>query len=100
MSSAFGVKAETIEQAFLWVEAVTGIKAEPRESSQLGGNYYAFRGSSGEVLKLISNRDLYDREPVIDGCDDWSIVLLLDDVPATSALWNQLNTDSVHFQKL
>ena len=97
MEFRFGVKAETVEQAYRWVELAMGLTGEPRESSHLGGDYYAFRGSDGVVAKLISNRDEYDKEPVIDGCDEWPVVLYIEgasnDAPAIQNLLN----DAEHF---
>jgi hypothetical protein len=100
MTTIFGVKASDVEQAYLWVEAATSLTAEARESSDWGGNYYLFTGQDGERVKLLSNRDIYDDEPVVDGCDGWKIVLLLESVPESSSILQGLERDRLHFQKL
>jgi hypothetical protein len=100
MTSVFGVRANSIEQALPWVREAIGLSPEPRESLQLGGNYYAFRTADGAVLKLISNRDQQDGEPIVEACDDWPIVLLLDGVSDASPLRGKLTADAAHFQKL
>ncbi|MEW5963379.1 MAG: hypothetical protein AB1749_07425 [Pseudomonadota bacterium] len=74
----FGVKSHDLDQAGLWIEAVTGLPAEPRESIQLGGSYLAFRGRAGEKLTLAKNRDVYDGEPVFDVGSNWLLVLLVE----------------------
>jgi hypothetical protein len=97
MEARFGVNAASVEEAYKWVEQATGLQAEPRESSQLGGDYYAFYGPNGETIKLLSNRDLYDDEPVISGCDDWAIAVLVEGASKNSALVQGLLNDTEHF---
>lgn len=97
MSQKFGVKADSVEQAYNWVEVATGLTGEPRESSQLGGDYYAFRGPNGLVAKLISNRDVYDNEPVIDGCDEWPVVLFIEGASSDTPAIQNLLKDKEYF---
>jgi hypothetical protein len=100
MSKKYGVRAVTVEQAYKWVEAATGLTAIPHESSFLGGDYYVFRSVDGAVLKLVSNKDIHDGEPVVSGCDGWEIVLICEGFTETSSLHGALANDYAHFQKL
>jgi len=78
LRTIFGVKAADLEEARSQVEEITGLKAEPRESSDWGGEYYAFGDTmSGEYIRLINNRDVYDNEPVVSGVDEWPIALFI-----------------------
>ena len=97
MEFRFGVKAETVEQAYRWVELAMGLTGEPRESSDLGGAYFAYHGEAGEFGRLFNNRDVRDGEPVIDGCDEWPVVLYIEGASNdASAIQNLLN-DAEHF---
>lgn len=97
MEFCIGVKAENIEQAVAWVEQVTGLKPEGRESSDFGGNYYAFSAPGGEYVRLRSNRDIYDDEPVIQGCDAWPVAIFIDDAAQASPVVQNTLKDEKHF---
>ena len=100
MSIKFGVKATRVEDSFVWVEQATGLAAVGRESTDWGGVYYFFDGPNGEKIRLLSNRDIYDGEPVVGGADDWLVVLALDDVPESSPIVTALIADTQHFVRL
>ena len=100
MALTFGVKATKVEDSFGWVEQATGLVAVERESTDWGGVYYFFDGPNGEKIRLLSNRDLYDGEPVVGGADDWLVVLALDDVPENSPIVTSLIADAQHFVRL
>ena len=46
---------------------------------------------------MFNNRDIYDDGPVIDGCDEWPIVLMLDGAERNSVVVQRLLEDSEHF---
>ena len=81
ISVHYSVKAKDIEEARAWIEKVTGLEAEGRESSFCGGDYYAFKGRAGEELKLFKNIDIHDGQPIIGASRDWSLALLFDGPP-------------------
>jgi hypothetical protein len=93
----FGVRAQKVEQAVGWVESATGLKSEARESSDWGGDYYAFSGPGGEYVRLVSNRDIYDDQPVIQYCDAWPVAILLESAAESSLVVQGLLKDSKHF---
>jgi hypothetical protein len=97
MEFSFGVKSNDIKIAQRWVEQATGLKAEARESSDLGGAYFAFSGPNGEFMQLVRNRDLYDNEPVIVGCDEWLVAVFVQDAGEDSRLIKALTHDREHF---
>ena len=97
MYAKFGVKTDDLEEARIWVIAATGLRAEPRESSNWGGDYYAYHGSAGEKLRLISNRDVYDGEPIVGGCDEWKIVLTVEVEGDSSNVLTSLERGDKHF---
>src|SRR5258708_4476332 len=96
----FGVKSSDMEEARLWVERATGLVAEARESSDLGGDYYAFGEFLGERLKLISNKDLYDGEPVYIRFASWGLLLSAEKTHKDSKTLRGLENDPRHFEKL
>ena len=100
MALTFGVKATKVEDSFGWVEQATGLVAVERESTDWGGVYYFFDGPNGEKIRLLSNRDLFDGETVVDGADNWLIVLALCDVPEDSPMVTSLTADAQHFVRL
>ena len=97
MSVCFGVKAKSAKESYRWVEKATGLRAEARESSDWGGSYYKFSAPSGEIAKLLSNRDVYDNEPVVSGCDEWIVVLLVERANSMSPIVVDLIKDTEHF---
>lgn len=100
ISRSFGVKSQDIEQARRWVEEVTGLTAQPRESSDLGGGYYLFgQRLVGEYLILVNNRDCYDNDPVVEGVDEWPIAICLDGATENSPLLAKLQHAHHYFVK-
>ena len=99
MEVMFGVKTSDLEQARTWVEHATGLPAEPRESSDLGGDYYAFGEFLGERLKLVTNKDVYDGESVW-GFPSWDILLCVERTSEDSIALRGLEHDPQHFEKL
>jgi hypothetical protein len=97
MEFCIGVKAESIEKAVAWVELALRIKSEGRESSDFGGDYYAFSCPGGEYVRLFSNRDIYDDEPVIDGCDAWLVAIFVEEATHDSPVVQNLLKDDKHF---
>ena len=97
MTVKFGVQTVDIEVARTWVEKATALNSEARESSDLGGNYYLFTSVAGERLKVISNRDVYDNEPIVSGCDSWKVVVVAEDVTSGCAIVRDLERDVEHF---
>jgi hypothetical protein len=95
----FGVKTSDLEQARGWVERATGLAAEARESDSLGGDYYAFRGPLQERLRLVTNKDVYDGEPVWD-FPSWDILLSVERTNRDSGALRGLESDPKHFEKL
>lgn len=93
----FGVRAKDMEEARRLVEVITGLRAQSRESSDLGGDYYAFGDvMNGECLKLVNNRDVYDNEPVVNGADEWPIALFINRTAAESPLLKKLLAATSH----
>ena len=97
MTVYIGVKSSSVDEAYRWVEKATGLRAEARESSDWGGSYYKFSAPSGEIAKLLSNRDVYDDEPVVSGCDEWIVVLLVERANSMSPIVFVLIKDTEHF---
>lgn len=79
MKFGFGMKIEDLQLARKLVEDATHLRADEKEHVDVGGIYYQFLGPGGEKLTLVRNFDLYDKEPFIDGFDDWPVVLLVDE---------------------
>lgn len=100
ISVKYSVNAKDLEEARSWVEEVTGLEAEGRESSYWGGDYYSFDGSEGEEMKLINNVDIYDDEPIVGDSPDWRIALLFNGPRADSSVLQSLERDAKRFEKL
>lgn len=96
----FGVATNDLEEAQMWVAAAIGLPAEPRESSDWGGDYYGYSGADGEELRLISNRDIYDDGPIVGGCDEWKIVLTAEIESSASIVLKKLESNGIRFVKL
>jgi hypothetical protein len=97
MEFIFGVRAADVNHAVKWVEEAIGQKAEPRESSHFGGDYFAFHGLHGEYIRLLTNRDEQDDEPVIDGCDEWLVAIFVEEATHDSPVVLNLLKDDKHF---
>ena len=95
-----GVKATDIEQAKVWVEELTGLVAEARENSSLGGDYYAFDVPDQLDLMLVKNCDCQDGEPVVDAPAEWKLVLTIESEKDDVGLLDQLEKDSRRFHKV
>jgi len=95
----FGVKTDDIEQAREWVERATGLEAEGRESAALGGDYYLFEKGT-EELRLISNMDFQDYEPIFTESDEWKIAIRLEGTTKDSAVLRGLEAATDQFVKL
>lgn len=97
-SVKYWVKANDIEQACAWVEEAIGLTAEARESSFWGGDYYAFKSSAGEELKLFKNVDVYDGAPIIGTAVDWKMALLFDGPAVSSTVLQALAKHAARFE--
>lgn len=93
----FGVRAANVEEAAPWVAKATGLTPVACESSDKGGDYYAFEGPDHSQMWLVRNRDVYDDEPVVSHADEWEIAILLQEARADSRVVQGLLTDDVHF---
>lgn len=100
MDVVFGVKTDDIEQAREWVTHATGLKAEGRDSSHLGGDYYLFRGEGDEEIQLVSNVDIYDGEPIFTETNEWKIAMSLVETKRGSLVLRGLENATDHFVKL
>ena len=100
MTIKFGVKSVDIEEAHVWVVEATALGAEARESSDWGGNYYSFEGPAGERLRMLNNKDVYDNEPVVGGCDSWEVVLIVENTTGDSKIVQSLESDKAHFSRI
>jgi hypothetical protein len=98
--AVFGVRASDLEEARARVEKVTGLEAEARESSNLGGDYYLFAGKNDEEVRVLRNRDLHDDEPVVENADEWEFALTIEDPTGESEISGSLESASEHFEKL
>lgn len=102
----FGVKGADLEVARHWVEKATGLEAEARESSHLGGDYYRFPpfdpagDFDAQRVRLVTNRDLYDGEPVFDAPSRWVLALSIEGAHRESRALRGLEEDTLHFKKL
>lgn len=97
MDFRFGVRSTDIEQANRWFVNITGLVPEARQSSDLGGDYFSYTGPVGEDARLFNNRDSYDGEPVIDGCDEWPMVIFIEGADENSTIVQSLLKDTNHF---
>ncbi len=97
---AYSVTAADLEEARSWVEEATGLTAEGRESSYLGGDYYFFDGEGGEEVQLFKNRDLFDRDPIIGESAEWKIALLVEDAEPASPIFGALELRPDQFKKM
>ena len=59
------------------VEASTGIKLDESYSDHRGGDYFYGENDGGDILKLMINEDVQDGEPLVDGADEFGIVISL-----------------------
>jgi hypothetical protein len=94
----FGVKSSNLEEARRFVEHATGLPAEARENSALGGDYYAFGARGSERLNLVNNNDVYDNEPIFE-FPDWKLLLLVWLEDHNSPILRALESEP-HFEKL
>jgi len=99
MDVVFGVKTDDMEIARAWVEQATGVTGEGRESAALGGDYYLFKHEEAK-LRLISNRDFEDYEPIYTESDEWPLAMRLEDAKTDSPLLRGLESAADHFVKL
>jgi len=99
MCVVYGVKTDDMEIARAWVEQATGVTGEGRESAALGGDYYLFKHEE-EELRLISNRDFDDYEPIFTESDEWPLAMRLEDAKTDSPLLRGLEGAADHFVKL
>ena len=95
----FGVKTDDIEVARDWIEKATGLEAEGRESAALGGDYYLFENGE-EELRLISNVDFDDYEPIFTETDEWKLAMRLEGTTKESPTLRGLENATDHFVKL
>lgn len=95
----FGVKSSSLEEARRFVEHASGLPAEARESSDWGGDYYAFGARESERLRLFNNKDVYEDEPVRN-FPEWTILLLANFDDSASPILKALGDDREHFEKL
>jgi hypothetical protein len=100
VSVDYSVRTHDIEEARAWVEDVTGLVAEGRESLHWGGDYYAFYGDTGEKLKLITNRDPIDQELIIGNDPSVLIGLIVDGAGPESSILAALKHAPEKFAKL
>jgi hypothetical protein len=96
----FNVRSDDIDEARAWIEEVTGLAAEGRESNHWGGDYYAFYGNAGEKLKVITNRDLFDQELIIGSDSSVLIALIVDGAEPESPVLAALGNAPQKFAKL
>lgn len=96
----YSVKAEDLEQARAWIEETTGLTAEGRESSYWGGDYYAFYGSSGEQLKVFTNRDPCDGELIIGNSFECLFGLIVERAEPESPVLAALQRAPDKFEKM
>jgi len=97
MDFDFGMSMDDIEAARLVVERVTGMKGTEWHHVDMGGVYYAFKGPGDMEMTLLRNFDVYDLEPFVDGCDDWPVVLVVDEAEENSPIVAALLNDKEHF---
>lgn len=100
MVIVFGVKTDDIETARVWIEKATGLTAEGRESSELGGDYYLFESSDEEELSVVNNVDLYDGEPILTSTPEWKVALRLEGTTKESPILRGLESAPDRFVKL
>ena len=100
MNLVFGVKTDDLEEAREWVERATALKAEAGESVELGDDYYLFRGDGDEQIRLISNVDIYDGEPIFTETLDWKVAARLIGTNSQSPVLRGLEQATDHFEKL
>lgn len=100
MEVVFGVKTGDLEQAREWVERATGLEARPRDSSDLGGDYYRFMGQGDEEILLVSNTDIYDGEPIFTETNEWKIAIALVETKRESPVFRGLESNTDQFVKL
>ena len=98
--ATFGVKSEDIDEAKSWVEENTGLMAEGRESSERGGDYYYFRSAAGEIIRIVSNRDIYDGEPITAASEKWAIALQIEETTRESPVLRALEANTSHYEKV
>jgi hypothetical protein len=95
-----GVTSDDIEKAKSWIEELTGLRGEARESSVWGGDYYLFGQSSACQLKLFKNTDLYDRERIFDNHSDWKLLILVECGDKDTEELQRLSSSAMRFQHL
>ncbi len=86
-----------VKEAAPWVAQATGLIPLAHESSDKGGDYYAFDGPDHSHMWLVRNRDVYDAEPVVSFADEWEIAILLQEARPDSAVVQGLLKDEAHF---
>lgn len=92
IEQSYGVKSSDLDQAGHLISSITGLLPESRDSSDLGGNYIAFRGGEGEDLILVKNRDVYDKDLIFDADPKWLYVLLVESAREESAVLRALDS--------
>lgn len=97
MEFDFWIKTNDLDTARQLVERATGLKAIKLHNIDLGGTYYSFPAPHGEIVELISNRDLFDNQPYIDGYKNISLILFVRDASEESKISQDLGRDTDHF---
>lgn len=99
ISVKFVVQSDDIEEARAWAEEATGLVAQGHEST-FWGDYYAFEGSAGEDMKLITNRDPIDGELIVGNNPACLVVLIVDEAEVGSPVLQALQHAPQRFEKL
>ena len=98
--ATFGAKSEDLDEVKDWVVSATRLTAEARESSERGGDYYYFESDAGELIRVVTNRDVQDGETITDASEEWLIAVVIEETTQGSPVLQALEGDLVHFEKV
>ncbi len=97
----FGVDTDNLMEARDWVEAATKLKLVEGYSDHKGGEYYSADSVTGrEIVRLVSNSDVQDDEPLYDEARDWSIAVTVSDESETSLVMASLVAEPAKFERV
>jgi len=104
MELLFGVRAASLDDARILVEAALGARLQAREGLHNGGDYYALRRPD-YMLKLRENIDLDDTEREFDGLSEpdfpeFTWLLYLEEIDASHEIIGLLKGRATTFTRL
>lgn len=71
----YGINADSFEEGVALVQTAIGLKGELRYSEHVGGTYVLFKQEDVFQIKVFTNLDVQDDEPVSRAAEEWLIAM-------------------------